>query len=206
MTRNRRWGATGRVETDDARNRLLDAAERCFIRFGVAKTTVEDVANAAQVSRATVYRYFAGRDELVLGVLMRDAHGFFERLGRRLAAGGELGDVVVDAVLFTVRQVRADPHLQLLFSPEAAGVTSTVAGASTALFAETTAFLMPYLETARHSGLLRGDTPLEDVAEWILRMVISLLLVRGPVARNEEEQKRFLQTFFVPALTGRAEW
>ena len=59
-----RWGAKHSRCDGTARERLVDAAEACFDRLGVASTTVEDVAREAQVSRNTVYRYFAGgRDE-----------------------------------------------------------------------------------------------------------------------------------------------
>lgn len=183
----------------------MDAAERCFIRYGVMKTTVEDVAKTAKVSRATVYRYFGGRDDIILGVVTRDARRFFERLARRLAAGGDVGDVIVDGVLFTVREVRADPHLQLLFAPDVVGVTASLAGASDALFAETTTFLTPFLENARKAGALRADIDIADAVEWVLRAVISLLLFEGPKRRSAPQQAKFLRTFLVPALINDAD-
>ena len=183
----------------------MDAAERCFIRYGVMKTTVEDVARTAKVSRATVYRYFGGRDDIILGVVTRDARRFFERLARRLSGGGDVGDVIVDGVLFTVREVRADPHLQLLFAPDVVGVTASLAGASDALFAETTTFLTPFLENARKAGALRSDIDIADAVEWVLRAVISLLLFEGPKRRSAPQQAKFLRTFLVPALIETAE-
>ena len=51
----------------------LDAAASCYTRFGLAKTTVEDVAQAAGVSRATLYRHFKNRDELLVAVIAREA-------------------------------------------------------------------------------------------------------------------------------------
>ena len=70
MTRLR-WGDEVPADVDAARQRLLDAAETCIDRFGLAKTTVEDIATEAKVSRATIYRYFDNRDELVLAVVLR---------------------------------------------------------------------------------------------------------------------------------------
>ena len=53
--------------SDDVRARILDAAEICLERYGLQKTTIEDVAKASGVSRATVYRYVdGGKDEIVL--------------------------------------------------------------------------------------------------------------------------------------------
>ncbi|MCL6451972.1 MAG: TetR/AcrR family transcriptional regulator, partial [Acetobacteraceae bacterium] len=46
--------------------RILEAAYVCVARFGLAKTTIEDVAKVAGVSRASVYRAFpGGRDDLL---------------------------------------------------------------------------------------------------------------------------------------------
>ncbi|MFZ0713475.1 helix-turn-helix domain-containing protein, partial [Mycobacterium sp.] len=39
----------------DPRSIILAAAERCFARFGIMKTKMEDVAREANLSRATVY-------------------------------------------------------------------------------------------------------------------------------------------------------
>jgi AcrR family transcriptional regulator len=62
--------------------RLLDAAASCYARFGLAKTTAEDVAREAGISRATLYRHFKNRDELLLAVVAREAS--------RLAAEAEV--------------------------------------------------------------------------------------------------------------------
>jgi hypothetical protein len=42
------------------RQRILEATYVCVARWGLAKTTVEDAAREAKVSRATVYRTFPG--------------------------------------------------------------------------------------------------------------------------------------------------
>ena len=54
---------------------------------------------SAGVSRATVYRYATGRDELILGVLLRSADRFFERLGRRLGRADDIGEALVEGIL-----------------------------------------------------------------------------------------------------------
>src|SRR5215470_16145751 len=62
-----RYAACMPVGADTTRERIIDAADECFARYGVAKTTVEDIAAAATLSRATVYRSFTGgRDEVIL--------------------------------------------------------------------------------------------------------------------------------------------
>lgn len=198
-----RWGADAPNDTSAARERLIDAAEACFHRYGVMKTTVEDVAATAKVSRATVYRYFDGRDAIILGVLLREAGRFLGRLSDKLAAQPDLETAVVTGVIFTVKSVRADENLALLFAPEAAGMTGSVAGASAALFDVTAEFLKPLFHAAQESGQLRPGVDLDDAAEWTLRTILSLLTVAGPRPRSAAEQYRYLQTFLVPALVAK---
>ena len=195
-----RWGSEAPLDTDSARARLIDAADACFSKYGVLKTTVEDVASAAKVSRATVYRYFSDRDELILGVLLRQANRFLDRLRVEIEREPQFDKAIVNGVMFTVKAVRADEHLALLFAPEVAGVTTAVAGASQAMFELTTEFLRPFFESARESGALRPNLDVEEAAEWTLRIVLSLLTVEGPATRKPDQERRFLAAYLVPAL------
>ncbi|HEY4043151.1 MAG TPA: helix-turn-helix domain-containing protein, partial [Rhodopila sp.] len=49
------------ASTDDARERILAAAQRCIDRHGIRKTTMDDIASELGLSRPNVYRYFADR-------------------------------------------------------------------------------------------------------------------------------------------------
>src|SRR3954453_19711885 len=67
--------------------RIADAALRCFARWGVAKTTLDDVAREAGCSRATVYRFFpGGKDALVGTVACAEIAAFVDAIRRRLDA------------------------------------------------------------------------------------------------------------------------
>lgn len=194
-----RWGEDAPDNSDEARERLIDAAERCFARYGPAKTTVEDVAAEAQVSRATVYRYFEGRDDLILGVLMRAALQFMVRLRDVVSRQASIEDSIVESVLFTVEAVRADEHLAALFAPETAGHTLSVAGASSALIETVQEMLSPVLGPAIDQRLLRSDIGIDDTAEWLVRVVHSVLTVETK-HRTEDDWRQYLRTFLVPSL------
>jgi len=199
MTRLR-WGAEAPPDSDAARERLIDAAGACFLRYGVMKTTVDDVATIAHVSRATVYRYFGGREDLILGVLLREGERFLSSLGRRMEASVTVQDAIIDGVVLTLAAIRRDENLALLFAPEAAGLTTSVAGASDALFDLTAQFLRPHLERGMADGTLRPGLDLDEAAEWTLRTILTLVMVGGPRQRTEAELRRFLHTYLAPAL------
>ena len=200
------WRSDAPTTTEDARGRLVDAAEGCFRRFGVAKTTLDDIATEAGVSRATVYRYFdGGRDEIVLEVVLREARAFLNALGRRLDRERDLADAIAEGVMYTVASVEKSDHLALLFAPEVAGQTGSIAGASTALFELTTDFLRPLFDQARKSGQLRSGVASDDAAEFVLRLILSFLTVAGPKTRSHAKQREFLRVFVSGALVEAAE-
>jgi len=60
-----------RYEPDEARERILDAAEGLFRRVGYAKTTIADIANALDMSSANIYRFFPGKSAINDGLCRR---------------------------------------------------------------------------------------------------------------------------------------
>jgi TetR/AcrR family transcriptional regulator, repressor for uid operon len=62
----------------DRKNRILDAAERCFVRNGFHKTTMQDVAAECGMSPGNLYRYFASKDDICAGMAGRDQERFMQ--------------------------------------------------------------------------------------------------------------------------------
>jgi AcrR family transcriptional regulator len=182
-----------------ARSRLLDAAQECFGRVGIAKTTVEEIATEAQVSRATVYRYFDGRDDLVLGVVLREMDRHLAKLRPRVERQPSLADAVVELAHTTVRAARRDATLAVLFGlDEDRAAGGAIVGASVAVFERVTAFLVPVLE--RWADEARAGLDAADAAEWVVRVILSLLAVPGPRRRSSDGERAYLHTYLVPAL------
>ena len=59
---NRTWQQT---KSQNTRNTILDAAIRCFYRFGYNNTTTEKIANEADVSRGAMLHHFPSRADLI---------------------------------------------------------------------------------------------------------------------------------------------
>jgi AcrR family transcriptional regulator len=181
------------------RERIVAAAERCFAQYGVAKTTVEDVAAAAGSSRASVYRHFpGGRDEIILAALLSSAQAFLPQIPSRLRTARSVGDAVVELIVSAVGWVRSEPWREaLLTTPlsRALGAEDTAAP-----YALCSAFIAPYFDQARHAGLVRPQVNLDDAVEFVVRIINSLLIVPGHRDRTEAQLRRYLKTFVLPAL------
>jgi AcrR family transcriptional regulator len=64
----------------DRRDLILTAATSVFARHGYAKTTLDDVGRAVQLNKASLYYYFASKDDLFMAVVLRESAGFQQRL------------------------------------------------------------------------------------------------------------------------------
>jgi AcrR family transcriptional regulator len=76
-------GKGRRLEADEARRRIVDAAERVFLRVDLASATMSAIAAEAEVSRPTLYKHFRSIDELALAVQMRVLEKIYAVMERR---------------------------------------------------------------------------------------------------------------------------
>jgi AcrR family transcriptional regulator len=94
-------------ESAPTRTALLDAAERLLARSGYRKMTMEDIAKEAGLSRRTVYGYFRGKDEVILGTIDRIVERVAARLDEVDQEGGDAASRLRKMLVERVR-VRGD--------------------------------------------------------------------------------------------------
>lgn len=164
---------------------------------------MDEIAKQARVSRATVYRYFSGRDAVVSGVILRATERYLEKVQPRITGQPDLGHAVLEFVEVTVRAANRDETIGLLFKSDdhLAGI-GFAEGTSVALFELVTEFLRPVF--AAHWNDVRPGISVDDAAEWILRTILSLLTVRGPRRRSRDGLHSYLQEFMLPAIVRRS--
>lgn len=196
------WGRED--EPDAARERLLDAAGRVFADRGVGSATMSEVAAVAGCSRGTLYRYFPDAAALRLGFVEREA----ARLGAHVAAGFERlddpGELLVQGCLAAVAEVRADPLLASWFDPAAVGLAGETAGRAVTIERLVAGFLDLLFEQAAARGELRPGVDRTLAAEWVVRVVLSLLgrpvPPRGRYRTVTSAERALLRQLLVPAL------
>ena len=108
-------------EGAEPRDRVLAGAYECVARFGLAKTTVDDVAKTSGISRATIYRLFpGGRDQLLRETVGWEMNRFFARLADEVDGAPDFATLLEQAVTFAHRAVNEHEVLQkvLVTEPE----------------------------------------------------------------------------------------
>ncbi|OBF57947.1 hypothetical protein A5787_24210 [Mycobacterium sp. 852002-50816_SCH5313054-b] len=97
----------------DLADRILDAAQRLVFRAGARKLSLSDVAARAGVSRPTLYRYFASKEELVDALGKRERRRFNAAMDD--AMSGVVGVARLEAAVDVVATfVEAQPPGRLL--------------------------------------------------------------------------------------------
>ncbi len=187
-------------EPGDVQERLLDAAEASFSQFGLGKTTMEDVARNGGMSRATVYRYFKNRDDLLLAVVVREALATAEVIKERLAPIENPGEYIVEGVMQALIELPKRPALSMLYRSDSAGVTSRIVLTSERLVNIALEVMLPVFEPALAKGLLRESVDPRVTIEWIYRILTSYLSVPSSVATTEDEMRELLRSMLLPAL------
>jgi AcrR family transcriptional regulator len=103
----------------DTPARILDSAFDCVAQVGLARTTVEDVARAAGLSRQTIYRYFPSKDHLILALVLREEEKFLDGVRAAFAEHDTLQAALSEGVEFCLRYAREHPLLDRLLETDA---------------------------------------------------------------------------------------
>ena len=174
------------------RDRILSASLKVFESKGLAGATMGDVAAKAKVGRATLYRHFASKEDVLRALVLSEARELFGRMEE--AAGGEETPQALFEKALPVALEFFQGHrlLQRLLRREPEFVLPYLTNKSKGLMTAAIDFMEPYLERARKSEELSVDPRV--AAEWACRIILSLLTTPSVVAdlKDPDAMKRYL--------------
>ncbi|MHB8682246.1 MAG: TetR/AcrR family transcriptional regulator [Acidimicrobiales bacterium] len=154
------------------RQRILEATYACVARWGLSKTTVEDAARQAGLSRATVYRYFpGGRDELLSAVVSWQYLLFFTRLYDEVHDAGSLEEVLERGLVFARRSLLEHEVLQKILLTEPEVLLPQLTVESNRTVGLISSFLQPYLQ--RHP--LAEGVDIHEAGDFLARMILTYI-------------------------------
>jgi AcrR family transcriptional regulator len=180
--------------------RYVDAMLECIGRWGVAKTTADDIARAAGVSRATLYRAFPGGKDVAFEALLRhELSRFFEAVDGRLGEADTLEDLLVVGAVEAARFLLGHEALGFLLRHEPSRVLPAYGKVQSGL-ALATAFVTPHLRR-----FVADERRATDGAELLVRLLLSYAADPSPAVdlSDPHSVRRFVRTFIVPGLTNK---
>jgi AcrR family transcriptional regulator len=184
------------------RVRVVDAALRCLAGQGLRKTTVDDIARAAGLSRATLYRNFpGGRDAVLVAATQTEVARLFAALAVELGAADDLEAVVVAGLVTASRRLGDHPALARLLAHEPEVVLPWLAfDGLDRVLGMATAFIAPFF------GRWLAAEPAAWAAEWTTRVLLSFLTgpAEGVDLRRPEDARRLARRFVVPGIEAMA--
>jgi AcrR family transcriptional regulator len=178
--------------------RIIDATLRCIGRWGMAKTTLDDIARQSGYSRATVYRIFpGGKDGLVERVASVEIARFFRGVADRLDAAQSLEDLLVVGIAEVARRLRDHEALQFVLAHEPEVILPKLAFShQDEVLRAATAFAAPYL------ARWLGHEESARAAEWVARIVLSY--TSNPADHvdmgDEDSVRSLVRAFVLPGL------
>ena len=105
---------------DASTESILDAALVEFDRHGIRRVALDDVARRAGVSRTTIYRRFANRDDLVAAVMDRENARLFADIAADLKDPRPQANVYVEAFTLAILRTRRHRVLNRIITDEPA--------------------------------------------------------------------------------------
>jgi len=174
-------------------DRLLAATYRCVARFGMGKTTIDDVVKESGVSRATIYRQFAGgRDELLLETVGWELGNYFNELADAVRDAPSLAELLRRGLAFAHRSVAEHEVLRKMLQTEPERLLPLLTTESAKSLPFIADFLLPYLRRESDAGRLRPGIDIDRAAEYLARSILSLIGAPGRWDLDDPDEVRDL--------------
>ena len=178
---------------------VISALLRCVSRWGLTKTTIEDVAKEAGVSRATVYRMFpGGKNSIMRAAVLSEVRSLLAVLTDELAAADSLESCLSLAIHHSAQFLDQHQALSFMRDHERSVLDQLISFEQLDLLFLTAAQVMkPVL-----SRFIVESEALA-VGMWVSRLIVSY--VSEPSEDfdlcNEHDAHRLVRTFLLPGIT-----
>lgn len=184
---------------DPSTVKILDAAVAEFEQHGIRRVALDDVARRAGVSRTTIYRRFANRDELVAAVVERENAALFADIAAELKQAGPQTNYYVEAFTLSILRFRKHRVLHRMITDEPGFVLELAhqhwAAANTRM-AEALRVIFPDGFAERI-----GPAAVNELADTILRYAAMVLVLPSVQPLDTADDIRAFATHhFLPSL------
>ena len=186
---------------DPTLDRVATAALEQFAEYGIRRTTIDDVARRAGVSRMTVFRRFTGKQRLIEIVIAREIRRGMHELDCAWTSGQTLEQRLVTAFAFAGAFVGDHPLFDRLLRSEPEFLLPLVTTNGEPALELYRTLIAHRLRAEAKAGHI-APVDLDQAAEVIARLAISLLLTQhGKIdLRHTDTVVAFVRLAVLPML------
>lgn len=159
------------------RTKILDAAVRCFERYGPQRTSMNDIADEAGISRRTLYRLFDDRPALVASLLDWRIHNLRREVSPVLQGFDDIEEALVEGSLFAIERSEADELMSEIVRHEHSGSPERfLLQVNESIAAGMVEDWSPLLDAGRAEGRVRTDLTNERAVDLVMTVHAVALL------------------------------
>ena len=184
----------------DPRGAILAAAKRCYLADGISATGMKEVAASAGVARSTLYRYFPGRDDLLVATIKLEMERLNKKILRKLSGFHRPEDIVVEGLIIAIKEVPRQPLLRAVFASEEDSRARRVVWSSDVIISFGEELMDHVVRPARDAGLLQDAVRPEVLVEWVYRLLLSFLTLPSNWVKSDSQLRATLHALLVPVL------
>jgi AcrR family transcriptional regulator len=192
--RTRGWGGSVPASDEEAVVRILSATRQCIDERG-EHISLADVARTLNVTRQTIYHYFASTDELLQATAQDATADFMDHLATALRGINDPAKAMIEGVVLVLERLPKDPYIGLMLRAP-----------RNAVFAEQVTLTNDTVRVLGRSILDRLDvdwsafppSALEDILQIVLRTLQSFIM-SAPTG-GSTELRRLLGVWMGPAV------
>ncbi len=176
---------------------MVDAAIELMAGDGFRKFRFEALAEKLGCNRATIYRYFDSKQELITDVMMSLMQDITRDIIRETAGNTVSRQSFTDALYQIITRLREDPRYAIVMD---AKNVETFAKLTRAYFSEITSTMLEKFLLADPAGqVLKEGIHIADVVGWLMHQIISYGFF-GISGETEEQKKAYLEKMVVSVV------
>lgn len=186
----------------DARveDKIIDATIKCFERYGIQKTSMDDIAKIAKISRPTIYRYFPSRHHLAVEVLVREIRDHVRVVIPILREEPYPPKAMIDAIVMAISTARDHPYTRIVTSDAGSELLARVPGSDQSLLDAMGEMWLTFLNRWREAGYFRPSVRLDDLLLWITFYMHTTVGKGDFLAITEDRMRRMLGALLIPSV------
>lgn len=186
------WG-----NAKESKQEIIHAAARCFEQYGPQRTSMDDIAEAAGISRKTLYRIFEDRPKLIQAILQWRWATIAKKIQKRIAKATSFEEALLEGSVTAVTAARNDQLAnEIIHKATDHTLEQFLLRGNERIYKANQDIWLTAIEAGRQEGVVKPNLSDDRIIE-IIASLHALLLMRddGPA-----KQREFLKDVLLPAI------